>query len=241
MILLKAEGLNLTLNNRRLLEEVSFQLKNREFVTIIGPNGAGKTTLLRIILGLLKPSQGIIWRKPNLRIGYMPQKITIDPSLPITVERFLTLNASKSQAIKILKEVGASSLLSASLHNLSGGEFQRVLFAKALLTNPELLVLDEPLQGIDVVGQSELYQLITHLRKERGCTILLVSHDLHFVHSASDRVICLNHHICCAGHPLEVQKKPEYRALFGTIVPPGLVPYTHDHDHTHDHIHEENH
>jgi zinc transport system ATP-binding protein len=173
--------------------------------------------------------------QPDLKIGYMPQKLRLDQLLPMTVERFLCLNedTSPSHIPDILKEVGTPGLQHQSIHTLSGGEFQRVLLARSLQRKPHLLILDEPVQGVDVVGQIELYQLIDTIRKERGCAILLVSHDLHLVMSSSDQVICLNGHVCCAGHPQSVQQHPTYQALFGG--PAILAPYTHHHDHRHDH------
>lgn len=217
-----------------ILDHVSFRIEEKKIVTIIGPNGAGKTTLLKILLGLLNPSSGTVRRKPNLVIGYMPQKIFFDQSLPLTVIKFLSLFEQKMNPIKALELLNARSLAEKSIHVLSGGEFQRVLLARALLRLPRLLVLDEPGQGLDVLGQNELYHLIKKLRDHLNCAILLVSHDLHFVHSASDQVICLNHHICCAGSPEDIQTMEAYQALFGGKRPGALAPYIHDHDHRHD-------
>ncbi|BBM01233.1 hypothetical protein GL2_13070 [Microbulbifer sp. GL-2] len=183
-------------------------------------------------MGLTKPSSGNIWRDPGLRIGYMPQRLHIDSSMPMSVERFLLLGQSgmqSRQAQAALDRVGAGNLLKATLANLSGGEMQRVLLARAASRKPQLLVLDEPTQGVDVGGQSELYQLIATLRDELDCGVLLVSHDLHLVMAATDRVLCLNQHICCHGHPEQVSRDPAYLELFGDKV----APYTHQHNHQH--------
>nr|WP_226644378.1 zinc ABC transporter ATP-binding protein ZnuC [Microbulbifer variabilis] len=227
-----ADCVALQLAGRQLLRDISVELTQGEIVTLIGPNGAGKTTLLRLLLGLSKPTSGTVWRQPGLRIGYMPQRLHIDNSMPMSVQRFLQLGQSDMKAVQAqaaLDRVGAGQLLKASLANLSGGEMQRVLLARAASRKPQLLVLDEPTQGVDVGGQSELYQLIATLRDELGCGVLLVSHDLHLVMAATDRVLCLNQHICCHGHPEQVSRDPAYLALFGDKV----APYTHQHNHQH--------
>ncbi|WP_444891713.1 zinc ABC transporter ATP-binding protein ZnuC [Microbulbifer sp. VAAC004] len=230
--LITADRVALQLAGRQLLRDISVELTRGEIVTLIGPNGAGKTTLLRLLLGLTKPTSGTVWRQPGLRIGYMPQRLHIDNSMPMSVQRFLQIGQpgiKTTQAQAALDRVGAEQLLQASLANLSGGEMQRVLLARAASRKPQLLVLDEPTQGVDVGGQSELYQLIATLRDELGCGVLLVSHDLHLVMAATDRVLCLNQHICCHGHPEQVSKDPAYLALFGDTV----APYTHQHNHQH--------
>lgn len=216
-----------------ILEDVSLTLMPGKIMTLIGPNGAGKTTLLKVLLGLTPISRGKLTRKSDLRIGYMPQKLEINPTLPMSVERFLSL-ATSERTSKIqplmdtcLKEVGAYALKHTQLKVLSGGEMQRVMLARALLIAPDLLVLDEPMQGVDVLGQEELYQLIAQIRDNRGCAVLLVSHDLHLVMAASDEVICLNTHVCCSGHPSKVSADPMYQRLF-------VAPYKHKHDHRHD-------
>lgn len=216
-----------------ILENISLTLLPSKITTLIGPNGAGKTTLLKALLGLIPISSGTLTRKANLKIGYMPQQMNINSYLPLTVERLLSMGTPKrlSQIQSIidqcLEEVGASDLRHNRLTTLSGGEMQRVMLARALLTDPDLLVLDEPMQGVDVLGQEELYQLIGRIRDRRGCAILLVSHDLHLVMAASDQVICLNTHICCSGHPHQVTADPTYQKLF-------VAPYQHEHDHRHD-------
>ncbi|MCO1333037.1 zinc ABC transporter ATP-binding protein ZnuC [Microbulbifer sp. OS29] len=230
--LITADNIALLVGGRQLLKDITVELSQGEIVTLIGPNGAGKTTLLRLLLGLSQPSQGRIWRREGLRIGYMPQRLHIDGSMPMSVERFLQLGQPRmklSQARSALQRVGAEQLIGATLANLSGGEMQRVLLARAASRKPQLLVLDEPTQGVDVGGQSELYQLIATLRDELDCGVLLVSHDLHLVMAATDRVLCLNQHICCHGHPEQVSRHPAYLELFGDKV----APYTHQHNHQH--------
>jgi len=216
-----------------ILEDVSLTISSGKIITLIGPNGAGKTTLLKVLLNLIPYTAGTLTRRPGLTIGYMPQKLDVNPTLPITVERLLSLGTSdrlsKIQPLidTCLAEVGALALKHSPLKVLSGGEMQRIMLARALLTSPDLLVLDEPMQGVDVLGQEELYQLIGKIRDNRGCAILLVSHDLHLVMAASDEVICLNKHVCCSGHPHQVTADPSYQELF-------VVPYKHEHDHRHD-------
>jgi len=207
-------------------------------MTIIGPNGSGKTTLVRILLGLDTPDQGTITRKDRLRIGYVPQKLAIDPTLPLTTSWFLALTAKQADDVaEVAREVGVEEILDQPLQALSGGELQRVLIARALLSKPELLVLDEPAQGVDVTGQAMLYALIARLKDTHNLSVLMVSHDLHLVMSATDHVICLNHHICCSGHPHSVRGDPAFAALFGQHVADSLAVYTHHHDHDHNHPH----
>src|SRR5690606_1691590 len=205
-------------------------IHRREILTIIGPNGAGKSCLLKLILGLYKSSRGELKRASGLTIGYMPQKLSIDPSLPLSVDRFLRLsNPQDGNAIEqALARVGARSLRNAPVQRLSGGEFQRVLLARALLRHPDLLVLDEPAQGVDVNGQIELYQLITRLRDRYGCGVLMVSHDLHLVMATTNTVVCLNRHVCCSGRPEQVSADPAFIALFGEQAST-LAVYNHQH------------
>ena len=229
--LISIEKIQVTLQKQVILQDISLNLYSNQIITLIGPNGAGKTTLVRVILGLLKPEYGRVQRHPNIRIGYMPQRLQVDVTLPITVERFLQLSGT-TEIAKIqqtLSEVGASQTLKRPLQQISGGEMQRVLLARALLRNPDLLVLDEPIQGVDVAGQYELYELIAAIRQQRGCGILMVSHDLHLVMAATDWVVCLNQHICCSGHPETVTQHPAYLALFGRRAAHDLAVYTHHH------------
>ncbi len=239
--LLSVQGVTYRLFDKVILDNVTFALWPGEIITIIGPNGAGKTTLLKLILGLIKPTAGYIVYQRTLQVGYMPQKIDTNPLLPLTVERFLNLSqpdqVSPDFFNQTLHRVGIISLKKQSLKTLSGGEWQRVLLARALLRKPTLLILDEPAQGVDVVGQAEFYQLLSDLRDQLKCAILLVSHDLHLVMASTNHVICLNHHICCSGHPTSVMKDPKYHDLFATPITPGkvnILPYVHHHDHRHD-------
>ncbi|MBT5577845.1 MAG: zinc ABC transporter ATP-binding protein ZnuC [Porticoccaceae bacterium] len=216
-------------DGQQILQNISLQLKQGEITTLIGPNGAGKSTLVRIILGSLAPDSGSVRPAANLRIGYMPQKLHIDPTLPISTCRFLQLANTSHQACHgALESVGIGHLASTPIQNLSGGEMQRALLARAILRKPNLLVLDEPVQGVDVNGQNALYKMIGDLSKELNCAVLMVSHDLHIVMSATDQVVCLNHHICCHGRPEQVTQDPEYLSIFGQT-----AIYAHDHDHHH--------
>ena len=233
--LISATGISLHIGGRAILDRVDVAVNRGDIVTLIGPNGSGKTSLVRLLLGLLKPDSGQLARARGLRIGYMPQKLHIDPVLPINVRRFITLAgpATRDQLNHIVDRVDISGLLDKPIQNVSGGEFQRVLLARALLRRPDLLVLDEPAQGVDINGQQELYKLIAGIRDEYQCGVLMVSHDLHLVMEATDQVLCLNTHICCTGRPEAVSKHPEYLKLFGSSLD-GLAVYTHHHDHTHD-------
>jgi len=235
--LLSLNAVNLEIGGKTLLENINLQLNAGEIVTVVGPNGAGKTTLLRVALGLQKPTSGKVQSESGITIGYVPQKLHIDPTFPITVRRFLALAKSKNK-IKfetLLAEVGAEHVVDSPLQNLSGGELQRVLMARALIRNPNVLVLDEPVQGVDVHGQAELYDLISRVRSERGCAILMVSHDLHLVMSSTDRVFCLNGHICCSGTPEVVVSDPAYAELFCPHAASHLSLYIHNKQDDHHH------
>lgn len=233
--LISGNQLGLQFGERTILSNVSLNLNKGEIVTLIGPNGAGKTSLVRVVLGLQKPSSGKLIRQNKLRIGYMPQKLHIEASLPLTVHRFLRLASTDNLAIEeSLQLTGIAQLINSPMQSLSGGETQRVLLARALLRKPDLLVLDEPVQGVDVAGQSALYRLIADIRDQRGCGVLMVSHDLHLVMAATDTVICLNQHVCCHGHPESVTEDPAYLELFGQTTQSGIAVYTHHHDHDHD-------
>ena len=237
--LLTLTDVNLQISGRSLLESVNLQLSPGEIVTVVGPNGAGKTTLLRVALGLQKPTSGKVEVAAGITIGYVPQKLHIDPTFPITVRRFLALakGHDKTRFEPLLKDVGADHVIDSPLQSLSGGELQRVLMARALMRQPDILVLDEPVQGVDVNGQVELYDLISRVRTERGCAILMVSHDLHLVMASTDRVFCLNRHICCSGTPEVVVNDPAYAELFGPYAARHLAFYIHDKQHQHDHEH----
>ncbi|MCK5718357.1 MAG: zinc ABC transporter ATP-binding protein ZnuC [Thiomargarita sp.] len=228
--LVRVKNISVQFQYNIVLENVSLDVQQNKIITLIGPNGAGKSTLVKIVLGLIMPNSGKILRQKNIIIGYMPQHLHINPILPLTVERFLTLGDIKKDKIKsILDEVGASKILKTPLQHVSGGEMQRVLLARALLREPDLLVLDEPIQGVDVAGQYELYDLINHINQEKQCGILMVSHDLHIVMATTDYVICLNKKICCSGHPTTVSQHPDYLALFGSKAAQDLAIYTHHH------------
>jgi zinc transport system ATP-binding protein len=235
--LVSAREVSVRLQGRLILDRVNLVVKRGQIVTLIGPNGAGKTTLVRVILGLLKADKGEINQQPSMRIGYMPQRLHLSENMPLTVRRFLNLgfhHRGKNNLPEVVPQVGIEHLLESPLQRLSGGEHQRVLLARALLRRPDLLVLDEPVQGVDVTGQAALYSLITSLRDQFGCGVLMVSHDLHLVMSTTDQVLCLNHHVCCSGHPESVSQHPAYLELFGIPASAKLAVYTHHHDHTHD-------
>jgi len=231
------ENIGITFDRRILLSSIDMTIDEGEIVTLIGPNGSGKSTLIRTLLGLQEPTSGKVIRNKALRIGYMPQKLHIDPTLPLTVKHFLALvrNVNKRDILPTLEKVGVGHLLNSQVHVLSGGETQRVLLARALLNRPNLLVLDEPVQGVDVNGQVALYNLIENIRNELHCAVLMVSHDLHLVMAKTDTVVCINQHVCCSGTPQQVTGHPAYQALFGI---PGadesIAIYAHQHDHVHD-------
>lgn len=229
------EQIRLSLQGKSILHDVSLELQAGKILTVIGPNGAGKSSLIKVLLGLEKPDSGTVYRKHKLRIGYVPQKISINSTMPITVERFVALAGKRqSNAIAALEETSVKHLAKHPIQQLSGGEFQRVLLARALQHKPELLILDEPAQGVDVLGQAELYEKIASLKDKYGFSVLLVSHDLHLVMQKTDQVICLNQHICCSGEADDVSQHPEYQRLFGNLPVEGLAVYTHNHNHCHD-------
>ena len=234
-ILVAAEDVHLVISGRTILQAINIQLAPGEIMTLVGPNGAGKTMLIRVLIGLIRPTAGQVKRRPGLRIGYVPQKVAFDPVLPLNVGRLMTLTVRKPrEAVEAaLAETGVAHLIDAPVGHLSGGEMQRALLARSLLREPDLLVLDEPVQGVDFAGASELYDLICGIRAQRGCGILMVSHDLHVVMAATDHVICINRHICCAGTPQHVGNHPEYARLFGPRAAQTVAFYAHRHDHHH--------
>jgi len=238
--LLAAQGVGVTLGGAVVLRDVRFTVARGEIVTVVGPNGSGKTTLLRVLIGALAPDRGTVTRVRGLRVGYVPQRLAMDRAMPMTVERFLRLaggdRAARAQA---LARVGIEALGGRQMAALSGGQFQRAMLAHALLRKPDLLALDEPTQGLDQPGVAAFYKLIEAVRREDGCAVVMVSHDLHVVMSASDRVVCLNGHVCCEGAPTVVSAAPAYRALFGLGAEGTLALYRHVHDHDHgdDHDH----
>ena len=233
-ILVKLNNVGFKQNQKWLVKGVSLQVAKGEIVTLIGPNGSGKSTTAKIALGLFKNIEGEVQKYTN-NIGYVPQKISIDWTLPLRVRDFMLLTDNlKEDAIdEALSLTGVNHLKNKSLGNLSGGEFQRVLLARAISKKPELLVLDEPVQGVDFTGEIALYELIKEISEKLNCGILLISHDLHTVMSATDYVVCLNGHVCCSGSPKEVAKNNEYKALFGEQAAQTLSIYEHKHDHVH--------
>ncbi|MBM1631711.1 metal ABC transporter ATP-binding protein [Sulfitobacter mediterraneus] len=241
MTLIETKGLTLRYGSATVLRDVHFKLSQGEIVTIVGPNGSGKSSLLRALIGALKPASGAVIRKPGLKIGYVPQKLQIDGTLPLTVQRFLSLPVRQSQEVttQALAQAGVPELAQRQMTDLSGGQFQRVLLARALLGSPDVLILDEATQGLDQPGAAAFYRQIEDVRQRTGVAILMVSHDLHVVMAASDRVLCLNGHVCCEGAPEVVADAPEYRALFGTGTQGALALYRHHHNHDHDHDHSQ--
>ena len=228
--LIAADRLSVTAGGTHIIDRVSLAVYPREIVTLIGPNGSGKTTLLKALLGLVR-SQGQIVRRDGLKIGYVPQQFARDPSLPITVDGFLALFAAAKARQDALERTGVAHTKSRQLNSLSGGELARVLLARALAGAPQLLVLDEPLAGVDIAGEAALYHLIAEIRDELGCGVLLVSHDLHVVMAQANRVVCLNRHICCEGHAEAVVRDPAFLELFGARAAGELALYAHHHDH----------
>ena len=239
MTLIQTTDLTLRYGGNIVLRNVNFAVEKGEIITIVGPNGSGKSSLLRALIGALTPTKGKVVRKPGLRIGYVPQKLQLDASLPLTVARFLNLPArrGRQEVADALARAGVPDLTDRQMTALSGGQFQRVLLARALLSDPDILILDEATQGLDQPGAAAFYRQIETVRRELGLAVVMVSHDLHVVMAASDRVLCLNGHVCCEGTPEIVASAPEYRALFGTGTQGALALYRHDHDHGHDHHH----
>lgn len=233
--LISLSGVGVRRGGRWLVEGVDLTIRRGEIVTLIGPNGSGKSTTARVATGVWQPSRGTVSRRDGLKIGYVPQKLAIDWTLPLTVNRLMTLTGRHAEAAiaAALAAVEAGHLRAAAVQTLSGGEFQRVLLARAMIGKPDLLVLDEPVQGVDFSGEVALYDLIRAIRDETQCGVLLISHDLHVVMAQTDTVICLNGHVCCQGTPESVAQSPEYLSLFGSRGAQTLAIYQHRHDHTH--------
>ncbi len=238
--LVELRGVDVSVGGHAALRGVDLTIRRGEIVTVVGPNGSGKTTLMRTILGALTPTGGRIARAPGLRVGYVPQALRIDATLPMTAARFLSLPRRRPAAEvgAALARAGAGALAGRQMTALSGGQARRVLLARAMMDAPDLLMLDEPTTGLDQPGSAAFYREIERVRGEAGCAVLMVSHELHVVMAASDRVICLNGHVCCEGTPGSVAGAPEYRALFGTGTDGALALYAHDHDHRHDEGHD---
>lgn len=233
--LTRLSGAGVRRSGRWIVRNIDLTIANGEIVTLIGPNGSGKSTTSKLALGVLKADEGRVEQASGLRVGYVPQKLNIDQTLPLSVERFMRLTGpcSNEAIIAALETTGALELRHAPVHSLSGGEFQRVMLARAITRKPNLLVLDEPAQGVDFAGEIAIYDLIKSVRDQLHCGVLLVSHDLHIVMAATDRVICLNGHICCQGTPTAVASSPAYKNLFGPRGTETLAVYDHHHDHTH--------
>ncbi|MCP4433231.1 MAG: ATP-binding cassette domain-containing protein [Gammaproteobacteria bacterium] len=235
-LLIKARDISFRSKKRYILDSVSFELYRGQITTIIGPNGAGKSTLTSIVNGLLQAHNGSIERADNLRIGYLPQKVYVNPLMPLTVIRLMQLTqaVSESEVDQALSQTEVLHLRRRQVQSLSEGELKRVLLARTTLGKPDLIVLDEPTAGVDITGEVKMYELIGEFRNRLNCAVLLVSHNLHLVMSKTDQVLCLNQHLCCSGLPESVSQHPEYLALFGGQTAPSLAVYTHHHDHVHD-------
>ena len=231
-MLIEVQNLCVGYGNKEVLRNVNLSLNKNEIVTIVGPNGSGKTTLFKSIIGSTPISSGKVLIRPNLKIGYVPQVLNIDRSLPLTVERFLSLEnrRHKREALSAQQVLDSNDLLFKQMSTLSAGQLQRVLLARALVNKPDVLLLDEATRGLDQPGSAAFYKKIEEIRNTTGCAILMISHDLHVVMSASNRVICLNGHICCQGEPQSVASSPEYKAMFGSNVDGTLALYQHNHD-----------
>ncbi|MBX4997347.1 metal ABC transporter ATP-binding protein [Rhizobium lentis] len=233
--LVSLENVGVLRGGRWLVRGVEFSVSRGEIVTLIGPNGSGKSTSAKAAIGVLKPDEGRVERLSGLKVGYVPQKLSIDWTLPLTVRRLMTLTGPlpERDMQAALEAAGIAHMIGAEVQHLSGGEFQRALMARAIARKPDLLVLDEPVQGVDFSGEIALYDLIKSIRNASGCGILLISHDLHVVMAETDTVICLNGHVCCRGTPEAVSRSPEYVRLFGSRAAQTLAVYSHHHDHTH--------
>ena len=233
--LVALDNAGLSISNKWLVREVTMKVDAGEIVTLIGPNGSGKSTTAKMALGIMAPSEGSVYRCENARVSYVPQRLSIDWTMPLDVNRFISLTRflDKKAVKKALSMTETEHLYNAEVRTLSGGEFQRVLIARAIAHSPQFLVLDEPVQGVDFNGEIALYKLIENIRNELNCGIILISHDLHVVMSSTDRVICLNGHVCCSGTPAVVATEPEFRELFGDRAANELAFYKHQHDHEH--------
>ena len=235
--LISAKNVSVLKNQKSILENIDIQINKKDFITIIGPNGAGKTMLLKCLMGFYKPTSGMIERKEKLKIGYMPQSINIINTMPMTVKGFITVKKKYDDVSlhKVITEVNLGEIVNKQLSVLSGGEMQRVLLARSLLNNPDLLILDEPAQNLDISGQLNFYKLIQEIYSKRDISILMISHDLHLVMVSTKKVLCLYKHICCSGAPQQIAKDPEFLSMFGKDMANMMSIYQHSHDHDHDH------
>ncbi len=235
-VLASLENISLKLNDQQILKGINLKIKKGEITTLIGPNGGGKTSIARILIGILTPTSGKVFIQKNSKIGYIPQKLEIEKTIPLRVIDFLKLSASNDateQLMTITKKLNIENILQKSLHQISGGQMQKTLLAKALMNNPDILVLDEPTSNMDISAQAEFYDLLEEIRKKQHCAILLISHDLHIVMQKTNQVICVNHHICCEGNPESINNHPEYLSLFGQQKVNNIAIYPHHHDHQH--------
>ncbi len=230
------KNISLNLNNQQILKNINLELKKGEIITLIGPNGGGKTSIARILIGILKASSGEIFISKNTKIGYMPQRLEIEKTIPLRVIDFLTLSAPDeaiSRLTTMVKKLHIENILEKSVHQISGGQLQKALLVKTLINNPDILVLDEPTQFMDIAAQAEFYKIIEEIREQKNCAILIISHDLHIVMQKTNQVICVNHHICCEGSPESINNHPEYLSLFGKDKIDNIAIYSHHHDHKH--------
>jgi zinc transport system ATP-binding protein len=241
--IIKLRNINKFFEKTQVLRDIDLEILPESITTVIGPNGAGKTTLAKLIIGIEAPSSGDMYRKKGLKVSYIPQKLALDRNLPLDISSFLNLlsqgRSSKKSITQVLAEVAFDLPLAQSVHSLSGGQFQKVMLAAALLNKPDLIVMDEPTQGLDVTAQTNFYKIIERIKTEHHCAIFIISHDLFTVMSRSEQVICLNQHICCNGAPSHVINNPEYIKIFGRR-DDMISQYSHNHDHTHDHNHPHN-
>ena len=235
--LITLNNISLSHNGKNVLDDVSFKLHEGEFITLIGPNGAGKSSLIKVLLGVIKQDSGDITYTDNIRLGYTPQTFSANPFIPISVKDFLTLNQKLDSEfmLKTFELTGIKDLLKSPLKNLSGGELQKVLLTRALLNKPNVLILDEPAQNLDVDGQMQLYKLIQDIHQQKNCAVLMESHDLHRVMKESTQVLCLYHHICCEGLPESILKDEKFNDLFADQINDLMATYEHHHNHHHEH------
>lgn len=232
MSIIELKNVGLKIGRQQIIDKISLQLKRGKITTLIGPNGGGKTSIARVLLGILKHSSGEILRDSKIKIGYMPQKIEIDRTIPLTARHFITLCDNKIKIDPALvARLNLEKILDKQVHDLSGGQLQKVLFLRALTNNPDLLVLDEPTQYMDIAAIEDFYKIIEEVRTNSNCAILLISHDLHMVMQKTDFVFCVNHHVCCHGAPQDIDQHPEYLSLFGNRGTVALYQHNHDHKH----------
>ena len=222
-------------NNRAVVDDVSFAMRAGEILSIIGPNGGGKTTLARALVGLIAPHRGTVTRRKDLRIGYIPQHVTLNIQVPMNALHFLQLSPLYQHDVlaAVVKQLRINDLLAVPMADLSGGQMQRVLFARAILGNPHLLILDEPDRSLDIDARIYFYEILRLHAEQSGCALILISHDLHLVMAATERVLCLNHHVCCTGTPKEISMDPAYKRIFGAAIAKHFALYSHEHNHHH--------